>query len=218
MKKVCSICLTILMISLISGCATRFPEEDTVYIQKNGTISEASVESFDKDYYSQEELESFIKDEIDDYEKDYDGSVKMVAFKVEEDTAKLMMKYGDYQSYSDFNGQELFTGTVVQAIAAGYQFDVNFAEVKDGEVEGESLNTQDATESLTEAVPQTTSAVDAKDITSNEDYKVVILNEDTDVEVKGTIRYVSTNGVTLKDENTASVKALNGEVSYLVYE
>ena len=235
MKKVCSICLVILMISLVSGCATKFPDTDTVYIQKNGEISEASVESFDKKYYSQDELESFIKDEIADYEDAHDsGSVKLTSFKMEDKTAKLMMKYDGYQNYSDFNGTELFEGTVVQAIAAGYKFDVDFAEVEDGKVKAESTGTESATESLvesatesltegateslTETATQATESVSASDVTSNDDYKVVILNKDTDVEVKGTICYVSTKGVTVKDDNTATVKELNDEVSYIVYK
>ena len=235
MKKVCSICLVILMISLVSGCATKFPDTDTVYIQKNGEISEASVESFDKKYYSQDELESFIKDEIADYEDAHDsGSVKLTSFKMEDKTAKLMMKYDGYQSYSDFSGTELFEGTVVQAIAGGYKFDVDFAEVEDGKVKAESLDTESATESLaesatesltegateslTETATQTTESVSVSDVTSNDDYKVVILNKDTDVEVKGTICYVSTKGVTVKDDNTATVKELNDEVSYIVYK
>lgn len=222
MKKVCSICLIILMISLISGCATKFPDTDTVYIQKNGEISEASVESFDKKYYSQDELESYIKDEISDYKKKHDdGSVKLTSLKMEDKKAKLMMKYDGYQSYSDFNGRKLFTGTIVQAIAAGYKFNVNFVQVEDGKIKGESVGTESATESLTETSTQANKAVapvNAEDVTKNEDYKVVVINEDTNVEVKGTICYVSANGVTLKDKSTAAVKELNDEVSYIVYK
>jgi hypothetical protein len=210
------------MISLISGCATKFPDTDTVYIQKNGEISEASVESFDKKYYSQDELESYIKDEISDYKKSHDGgSVKMTSFKMDGKKAKLMMKYDGYQSYSDFNGKKLFAGTVVQAIAAGYKFNVNFVKVEDGKVKGESVGTESATESLTEASTQagkTVEPVDAGDITKNDDYKVVVINQDTNVEVKGTICYVSANGVTVKGDNTATVKELNDEVSYIVYK
>jgi hypothetical protein len=210
------------MISLISGCATKFPDTDTVYIQKNGEISEASVESFDKKYYSQDELESYIKDEISDYKKKHDdGSVKLTSLKMEDKKAKLMIKYDGYQSYSDFNGKKLFAGTIVQAIAAGYKFNVDFVQVEDGKIKGESVGTESATENLTEASTQTAKTVDpvsASDVTKNEDYKVVVINEDTNVEVKGTICYVSANGVTVKDESTATVKELNDEVSYIVYK
>lgn len=47
---------------------------------------------------------------------------------------------------------------------------------------------------------------------------VVVINEDTDVVVKGTIRYVSAGSVTVKDKNTASVKTVNDGVSYIVYK
>lgn len=133
MKKICCISFMVLVLGMISGCATKYPETDTVYIQKNGTVQEATVESFDKEYYEEEELKDFITAEIEKYESEYEkGSVKLKDFLVEEGVAKLMMKYDGYQSYMDFNGRELFTGTIVQAIAAGYSFGGDFLEVKTG--------------------------------------------------------------------------------------
>lgn len=215
MKKICSICLVVLVLGMISGCATKYPETDTVYIQKNGTVQEATVESFDKEYYKEEELKEFITAEIEEYEGTYEkGSVKLKDFLVEEGMAKLMMNYDGYQSYMDFNGRELFAGTIVQAIAAGYSFSGDFLEVKDGQTVGGSVSDTEGTEGS----QTVTEAVDGSAVTAEDDCKVVVINEDTDVVVKGTIRYVSAGSVTVKDKNTVSVKTVNDGVSYIVYK
>ncbi|MCI5494071.1 MAG: hypothetical protein MR425_08070 [Lachnospiraceae bacterium] len=217
MKKRYSMTLLVLMLLFLSGCATKYPDKDTVYIQKNGKISEATVASFDKDYYNEDELKSFIEDAIASYEETDDaGKVSMKDFKVEDQTAKLMMAYEDGDTYSAFNDREFFAGTVVQAIAAGYQFDADFVEVTDGVMAKDTDSTESLTEESTEAGSYQT--VSASAFTAEDDYRVVILNEDTDVEVKGKISYVSAKGVTVTGKNTATVTTLNQGVSYIVYK
>ncbi len=211
MKRTYGIFLVMLILLMLSGCSTSYPDTDTVYIQKNGTVREATVESFEKEYYSEEELKEFITAEIEAYEKEHeDGGVKMKSFEIEEGMAKLMMEYDSCENYEDFNGRELFAGTMVQTIAAGYSFDTDFLEVDDGEIVGESLDTEQAGE--------TTGTVSVSEVTSNEDYKVVVINENTDVVVKGEICYVSAGTVTVKDKKTASVTSQNEGVSYIVYK
>ncbi len=211
MKKIYSICLAMLLFMMLSGCSTSYPDTDTVYIQKNGSVQEATVESFEKDYYSEEELKEFITAAIEAYEEEHeDGGVEMKSFEIEEGTAKLMMKYDSCKNYEDFNGRELFAGTVVQTIAAGYSFDTDFVEVEDGALVGGPFDTEQS-----EAAA---GAVSVSEVTSNEDYKVVVLNEDTDVVVKGQICYVSAGSVTVKDKKTASVTTRNEGLSYIVYK
>ena len=45
-----------------------------------------------------------------------------------------------------------------------------------------------------------------------------MVNEDTDVVVKGTILYISSGSVSVKSTDTASVKMLDEGVSYIVYK
>lgn len=213
MKKLCSICLMILVLGMLGGCAVQYPDTDTIYIKKNGSVQEALVESFDKEYYEEQGLKDYIASEISDYESTNEkGSVKMKNFLLEDGVVKLMMNYKNYQSYQEFNKRELFTGTVVQAIAAGYGFDGEFVAVKDGETVGASGSTE-GTES-----GSITEAVDKKTVTGDENYKVVVINEDTDVVIKGTILYVTAGSVSVKDAGTASVKMLDEGVSYIVYK
>lgn len=200
MKKVISICLSlILMSSLLVGCGkSENPDTDTVYVKKNGSITEISIGSFDKEYYDQEELSQFIEDEITSYKDENENcDVKMDSVSVEEDVATLSMKYGDYEDYAGFNGVEFFAGTVVQAIAAGYTFDVAYNSVEAGTETG---------------------SADQTEVTNSDKFKVVVLNEDTDVVIKGKIVYVSDSNVTVKSDNTASVKQINDGVSYIIYQ
>lgn len=211
MKKIYSIFAAVLMLSFLSGCGQTFPESSTLYIQKNGKLSEATIEAFDKDYYDKQELEDFIQKQIDKFEeKSEQGLVKKKSYEVEEGIAKLMMTYEDYQAYTDFTGRELFAGTVVQAMANGYMLDTDFVEV----------NTDKASSNAgsTETLSRAAEYVDSSVITENDDYKVVILNQDIDVVVKGKIHYVSAAGVTVTGSDTATVRALNDEVSYIVYQ
>ena len=97
-------------------------------------------------------------------------------------------------------GDTVFTGTVVQAIAAGYDFNTDFVAVTDG-VAGD--------------------AADSKDVMKNDDYHVIVLSKGVDVTVDGTLQYVS-SGVTVKDKNTATVDEIpageTAEARYIIYK
>jgi len=92
---------------------------------------------------------------------------------------------------------------VSQALAAGYDFDVDFSSVEEGEKkEGAKL----------------------EDITGNSDHKVVILSEKMDVKVDGEIVYVSSNLTKISAKDTVSIETPEeGEESaqsltYVVYK
>ena len=109
------------------------------------------------------------------------------------------MKYDDYEAYQDFNEVKLFTGTVPQALAAGFDFNAKFTKVEDGEAAGSIENTE---------------VVDT-------DYKVVVLSEKVDVKVDGTIKYMSSDYTSVKAKDTVSIQipeeAGDGEELSLVY-
>ena len=49
---------------ILSGCSMKFSaEENAVYVNKDGEIVSAIVESFDKDYYDAEELQDMLEQE-----------------------------------------------------------------------------------------------------------------------------------------------------------
>lgn len=207
MKKCTGLLLiTVLAMLFLTACGGKLEvDESTVYIQKKGKVIGASVEDFDKDYYNAEELEEYVNRRVDDYNEGHDDkSVEVDTFSVEEGVAKLHIRYAGYEDYAAFNEVEMFSGTVPQAMAAGYTFDEEFLEVAEGRL-GE--------------------AADKSDVTASDDYKVVILSEKVNVKVDGTVLFVSSKYTSILDKDTVSISlpedAVDGEelaLSYIIYK
>lgn len=207
MKKSISLLLiTVLGLVFLSACGGSLDvSENTIYVQKKGKITEALVETFDKSYYSAEELEAYINQRMEDYTKSHDEkSIEMKSFAVEDGTARLHMDYAGYEDYAAFNGVELFAGTLPQALAVGYDFEDEFLSVTDG-ILGDS--------------------VDKDTVTEDDGYKVVILNEKVNVKVDGTVLFVSAQytGMAGKDTVTISMpeNAVDGQelaLTYIIYK
>lgn len=202
MRRIISISLVcLLMTGLFSACGKSLEaDRDTVYIQKKGSIIGAAIADFDKDYYDEEELKAFAEERVQEYQEEHGkNSVTIDKFSVEEGTAKLYMKYAGYEDYQEFNEVTLFSGTVPQALAAGFTFDTDFTKIKDGKAAGSVENTE---------------VVDT-------DYKVVVLSEKVEVKVDGSVQYMSSDYTSLKGKDTVTVQvpeeAEDGEELSLVY-
>jgi len=202
MKKIISISLVCLLITgLLTGCGKSLEaDRDTVYVQKKGSVTSAAIADFDKDYYDEEELKKYVDERVADYQEQHgEDSVSIDKFSVEEGVAKLYINYKGYEEYQDFNEVTLFSGTVPQALAEGFDFNTEFTEIKGGEAAGTV----------------------SKDKITDTDAKVIILSEKVDVKVDGTIQYVSSQYTTIKAKDTVSIQlpedAADGEESTLVY-
>ena len=66
MKKwIYAVCVLMLALS-VSGCGSSFePSVTSMYVQKNGKVTYAVVESFEKEYYSLEEFQTMIEHEVE---------------------------------------------------------------------------------------------------------------------------------------------------------
>ena len=192
MRKACMAGISVLIgISMLAGCGKSLDADtDTVYVQKNGTVLSVDVETLDKDYYDETELKEFVDSAVEEYNTENGkNSVKVDDLTVEDGTAKLRMDYETVDDYTAFNGVELYEGKIVQALAAGYDFDTDFAGVdKDGSVTG----------------------VTREDILAQEDLKVVIIKANTDVKIDGRILYVSCDNVTVTGKDSVSIKEGTG--------
>lgn len=202
MRKMISVGLVCLvMAGLITGCGKSLEaNRDTVYVQKKGTVVSAAIADLDKDYYDEEELKSYIDERVEKYQEEHGkDSVKVDDFSVEEGTAKLFIKYAGCEEYEDFNEVTLFSGTIPQALAEGYDFNAEFTAVEDGKAAG---------------------SADTKTIVDL-DAKVIVLSEKVDVKVDGTVQYVSSQYTTMKEKDTVSIQlpeeVEDGEESSLVY-
>lgn len=190
MKKFLSFALAmVLCIGILSGCGTNYnAEKSTVYVQKNGKIVSTDVEEFDTSVYDESALKSYIDDAIDSYTSENgSGKVKLQSLSVEDNKATLIIEYASADDYTNFNGVQLFTGTIAEALAAGYTFDGDFASISDDK-----------------AV-----VCDASEFKNQDGFKVCIIKANTNLTVAGDIRYASVENVSLVDKKTISIAAGN---------
>lgn len=188
MKKFGCIGMVLVLCTVFfSGCGSTFSaDENTVYVQKNGKVVTVDIDDLDQDYYDEEELKNFVDDEITAYTDEHGkGTVKLSDLTVKDGTAVLKMQYKTAEDYTAFNGIELYQGSVVKALAAGYDFDASFSKVEDGSM----------------AV-----SVDRKEILEEDSLKAVIIKADIDVKVDGEILYVSTENVTVTGKDSISIR------------
>lgn len=187
------VCIFIMAVFL-TGCGDKSLNVDTntLYIKSDGSISEASFELFDKDYYDAAELESFVRAEVRDY--NYRNVKEAIAVDRVEVMDKVAASYLTYQSAEDyiaFNKLEMFAGTVKQAMDAGYDFETEFLDYAKQEKAG-----------ILEVTKETAN-------------KILVLDAGLDVRVEGTICFVSSN-VQKKDKK--NVTLTQGGLSYIIYK
>lgn len=185
MKKITALMLTfILCISVFAGCGKNYATEaSTVFVLKNGKIVSTDVEEFEETY-DKSELETYISNIIKEYSDEHGkDSVKLNKLIVEEGKATLIMEYASAEDYMNFNGVEIFEGTVVDALAAGYAFDVDFASISDLKA----------------------TACSKDEIIENSDLKVVIYKGTGNVNVNGTIVYASVVDTQMVDNGTIAI-------------
>ena len=202
MKKIICVGFTmILCMGLLSGCSKKTDvDTSTVFIEKKGKITSVDVEALDKDYYDEAELESYITDHVNDYTSENGNTVEMASFTVTDQVAKLQMQYDSYEDYTAFNGIELYDGTVVEAEAAGYDFDTDFISASD----------------------EDTKKVSKDDVLADDNNKIVIIKANVDVKVDGTILYVSKENTKVTEKNKVSItgegSAEEAALTYIIYK
>lgn len=189
------------MSMLLGACGAKLDvQENTIALQRNGKILEAAVESFDQSYYDQEELDTYVQNAVDDYIAEHGKkSVSVTDSKVEEKKAYLTLQYENAETFSDFTGIECFSGSIVEAQSAGYDFDLDFYPVTDGKAD--------------------TKTVKGSTLLDDDDLKVLIVKENSDLIVPGKIAYVSTEGTEVTSEKQVNVtqKEQDTDEAVLVY-
>lgn len=189
------------MSMLLGACGGKLDvQENTIALQRNGKILEAAVESFDQSYYDQEELNTYVQNAVDDYTAEHGKkSVSVTDSKVEEKKAYLTLQYENTETFSDFTGIECFSGSIVEAQSAGYDFNLDFYPVTDGKAD--------------------TKTVKGSTLLDDDDLKVLIVKENSDLIVPGKIAYVSSEGTKVTSEKQVNVtqKEQDTDEAVLVY-
>lgn len=200
-KRMVALGCCIGMSMLLGACGAKLDvQENTIALQRNGKILEAAVESFDQSYYDQEELNTYVQNVVDDYTAEHGKkSVSVTDSKVEEKKAYLTLQYENAETFSDFTGIECFNGSIVEAQSAGYDFDLDFYPVTDGKAD--------------------TKTVKGSTLLDDDDLKVLIVKENSDLIVPGKIAYVSAEGTEVASEKQVNVtqKEQDTDEAVLVY-
>lgn len=200
-KRMVALSCCIGMCMLMAACGTKLDvQENTIALQRNGKILEAAVETFDQSYYKEDDLNSYIQNAVDDYTAEHGKkSVSVTESKVEEKKAYLTLQYENAETFQDFSGIECFSGSIVEAQSAGYDFEQDFYPVTDGKVDKKTVR--------------------GSSLLEDDDLKVLIVKENSDLIVPGKIAYVSTEGTEVTSEKQVNVtqKQQDTDESVLVY-
>jgi hypothetical protein len=199
MKK-CTAMIAVLALSigLLTGCGDTYEAtESTVFVQKDGSILSTDIESFDPGSYDESGLRSYVEEAISDYTEEHgSGTVKLKDLSFANGVATLSIEYASANDYSEFNGIEMFSGSIAEALAAGYSFDGEYYEFQDG---NQSL-------------------CDASAFLDTDGYKVVIIKANTDVHVNGKVKFASVQNVSLVDNSTVAISNANNSADDVLAE
>lgn len=206
MKKarIAMVLLTVGM--LLFGCggksstSTFSPEESSIFVTREGTISSALVEIDENGYYDQERLQAFIQEYVTDYNTEHGGD-KVILTSCTLGTGKGIAVF-EYASGADLYGftsqmedtqnqaVNLTVSTVSEGLIAGRVSDGTWVRAKDGT-----------------GVPMDT-------VTKQGNLMLVSLEGSVTIQTEGKIQFYSGN-VTLKDEFTA---VTDGGKAYLAFK
>ncbi len=197
-KRRCMAAVLLLVLLMLTACGSAEPEEiSTIEVQKDGSIIQSTVGSFDKDYYSKEDLESFAKEEIQSYSASGDGTIELSDISMLDDgNVKLTLKFDNSETYTAFEGKTLFMGTIAQAIVAGYEPSGYMTPVEEGESADASVKVKEADYTM--------------------DMNILVVQEQYEVTVPGEILWVSSVGTKLTGES--SVQINTDELTYIIYQ
>lgn len=194
MKSIKAGLVALALMLFVTGCSIGSFDSDNnkVQIGKDGSITGAIVEEFAESYYSDTELEEMVNETVEEYNSSGE-KIKVDKLEIKNGIAKLIMEYDSANDYAEFNGVDFFYGTISDAMDAGYDFAGTFVSSED-----DSTLSTDALKAL-------------------DNYKVVIFEEDMDVEVNSNILY-SNDYANVTDKKIAALTEDADGLAYIVFE
>lgn len=193
MKRTLGVCLLCAGALLMTGCSNKFePTESTLFVTSKGMVYSAVMESFEAAYYNYDELTEDVQNAVGNYCGEANPEAITVESLVEEnDMVTLMMHYETVEDYAKFNDVILFSGTLSEAVEAGYR----------------PTNLLDA-----EGQP-------AKlDMEEHGALKVVVTEENICVQTTGKIKFVSDNVSIIDSKLAKTMEAGESELAFVLYK
>ena len=132
MKKYLYIALSLLLV-LLTGCAKAQNEDadSNLTIKKDNSIVYSISEDFKENYYSLEELNGMIDDDVKGYNANHPDAINYKPASLNEQTVTLEMTFSSCEDYAAFNNEVLFLGTPAEAMLKGYDLDTILTDVND---------------------------------------------------------------------------------------
>lgn len=188
----------ILATFLLVGCSNIGDiTQNTIIVNKDGSILGVIVEEFGDSKYVSDELKAMVEEEVATYNSGAgEDKITLQSYEItEEGQAKVVLKYASSDDYKEFNEENTFAGTVSEAYDAGYEF----ADMRSVAGDGQVLEKADVLEKGT--------------------MKIAIFQENVNIRVNGKIVYVS-SGVNLVDKKEATSTDADEsiELFYVIYE
>ena len=207
MKRIMAMLMSVVLTLGLTACGHTVGDVDlksgqsAIYIQKDGMVSYAVSESFDKDYYDKDELKKEIEAEIKAYNASSDASVDdaitLDSFSVSKKVATLSL---DFTTTYDL---------------LNYMLNDNRVE-KDKFYIGTIDSNDDCKISGNFVEPGKKDKIKAKTIKSMTDSNILIVDEQYKVQVEGNVLYTSDNCKI--DDGIVTTAKSDDELSYIVYE
>ena len=123
-----------LMLAL-SGCIKIEAENGTIFeLNDDGRITQVIVDDADESVTG-EELENYINEKITEFQSDNNQeSVSLEKCVVSGGRVNISLIYSSVSAYADFNNVKCFSGTVLEAYNAGYDFNQIFHDMNGEEI------------------------------------------------------------------------------------
>ena len=135
--------LSALLVLSLGGCgqAAKLPEtvvNTSLVVDKDGRVTSYLVNTFDKDFYSLDGLKEMVQSEADAFNIAHAQAtedpltVKAVQSVGDGATVQVVQEFTDTKAYAEYNEQDLFYGTRVEALAEGISMNLDLVNAADG--------------------------------------------------------------------------------------
>ena len=135
--------LSALLVLSLGGCgqAAKLPEtvvNTSLVVGKDGRVTSYLVNTFDKDFYSLDGLKEMVQSEADAFNIAHAQAtedpltVKAVQSVGDGATVQVVQEFTDTKAYAEYNEQDLFYGTRVEALAEEISVNLDLVNAADG--------------------------------------------------------------------------------------
>ena len=198
-------------LAILTGCAgsgesTAFaPTESSLYITSEGTVTSATVETYDNDYYSADELKSSVEEILTAFNTSVNttDAATINDCTMADGTAKLLIDFKDADSYLTFMESYPDDESAIHITA------LDITTVSDGIVKGYI-----AGETFTKP-SDSGKSISADEVMKQSKLYVAAVEGASLIQTDGAIQYIS-SGVSTVGNNMVETPA--GQVSYVVFK